>query len=1714
MTDLINALTHELTALAAEARRKYPEVKEAADRVLIQLKAYRALTTPEVLAAIVKNHAILSPILLACHARQPRLATIAVNCLQHLIVHSAASPDAIGTIVTTLGDVVSLGGDVQLRTLQIVLPLLSNYPNVHDNELVETLVLCYRLQESTAPMVNSIAGATFRQLINIVFDKVAKEDTVIKNTEDPHPCADDAIRLLKDLCMLTNGESGTFLRLDGISCTVGLELIESVLSSYESLFRVHVTFLDLVREQLCPLVIRYFSDRQDFPKTMRLVRVINVLIRQYHDVMATECEIYLSMLLKMLEPEQNLAWQRVLALELFRGVCIDFTLLYSIFSRYSNNKGPAAGIYHSLLSALDHAAAETPLAFREMIGEIDMDTMLAGNLSMEEQGAILDTKCRLKIACIDQLDKSEPPVMSQKYQYYLAFMCMINLTNAFADFVHRRFDKHSLSVGRRPSLAVPASPAPLPSASFMVGRSMHSCYKQAKVQDIMSEPLDSDIEAAVAMADVAWPGLLAGLSSYLTTPLDDELYHLLMKAFRQFTMATGVLGLQTPRNAFLTSLCKNAIPQQSSAEESVRMLFSERHTICMQALLDVCCRLMELLDVETWYAILVTLEYANHLLHGRAGGRKLPKHVLSGSSIRPLRKLSSSSRTDGEVSVLLTDMHQMFEYANELDAGPFERLVRGLCQLSAESGGAPLPETTSSNESLPPRILATAARIYTVTKNNEPSFAIDRLKLVLLRGMRHLLSTTSDNILWNLTIGHLIDTCIAATTPWRVREQAGETIGELISSAMTTAETLGVQDNKNIQLRLLESLRRLVLEQTTSTDEMTISSLVDVRRVGLETLDKLLQTSGQSFTHGWSMIFEMLTGVCSFNYAMDVNSVSPPQSISQTVTVSSASPSMQPVGLSRTTSLNTVVPSAIRLSRQASPQPSPTRSMSASNTTLLSSLVRVGFSSLRLICSDFLSGLSPTCLYQCVAALGAYGWQTEDLNISLTAIGQLWNLSDFIQTRRQKSTEINTTPATNDTADAALTNSDALTEARSALVREATVEPSTPSSLLAIWLLVLLELENLVADTRPEVRNSAIQTLFRTVSLNGSVLDSVAWSRCIYLVLFPTADHVINACDEALAQVSNAINTEPIKGNASARDIDAWSLHSRVTPEQQWDETKTLLIQGVTQVFTGYLFVNVKMPEPATAWRRWLSTLGLLSLRSTRTVTASAIDALRQITGQSSSDSDSAVVAVPWTDVWALWARIGHGMTSKEHPMTCLDYKIIAAFIRAYSELHRWIERDIDADRLVILLNILHELVLLPQAVDLSLDINRLNDVQEAMISVIRSINTTATDMAAVLLQALARLFSLAPQAKTITSGNEQIRGKPSTFIALGRCCMELARTLFGQHAMASTIYSRGIFADLIETLAKVIAAKHKDNTSQTKTENQNAPLWQFATQTAVIITEYGVAKLAENTKDMDSDMVERSWQAIFHLLETIIDWQGLPHNTPYKLLQDDETFDIEQFNIILDLVLLHAEPALDSINIVERILDLVLHGAHYYAAIPRPHVIAKTTRSFSGDNYKISGTTAKVHPVARERAATACFTRLFSFCSADKQYGQSNTQGVLARATAPQLLQRCQAIMEMYLADEQLRGSYPFSRIRTNELLFILDQSLLLQLHEEAVLIDQCKVANQSALQSPPGKAGHLLVLYPLLCRLSATHDVKVAQLAQKALLRIGQETRYLSIF
>lgn len=179
-------------------------------------------------------------------------------------------------MVSTLSNVLSLGVEIQLRILQTLPSLLMNFPlQLHSNLLSDALFLCFRLQDSRVGVVSSTAAATLRQLVMVVFDGVVDEDRAVGHAKEQgreveparretdfvvaipspaattangegssgetrvalRPSAKDAYLVFEDLCLLVNGDPGSFLKLQSLPKTFGLELIESVMTGHGALFQ-------------------------------------------------------------------------------------------------------------------------------------------------------------------------------------------------------------------------------------------------------------------------------------------------------------------------------------------------------------------------------------------------------------------------------------------------------------------------------------------------------------------------------------------------------------------------------------------------------------------------------------------------------------------------------------------------------------------------------------------------------------------------------------------------------------------------------------------------------------------------------------------------------------------------------------------------------------------------------------------------------------------------------------------------------------------------------------------------------------------------------------------------------------------------------------------------------------------------------------------------------------------------------------------------------------------------------------------------------------------------------------------------------------------------------------------------------------------------------------------------------------------------------------
>ncbi len=86
---------------------------------------------------------LLRPVFMGCATRNAKVVAISLGSLQRLIALKAVPQSAVALIITTMSDAISQGVDIQLRILQTLLSLITNFPAVHGPMLGDVRVqLC------------------------------------------------------------------------------------------------------------------------------------------------------------------------------------------------------------------------------------------------------------------------------------------------------------------------------------------------------------------------------------------------------------------------------------------------------------------------------------------------------------------------------------------------------------------------------------------------------------------------------------------------------------------------------------------------------------------------------------------------------------------------------------------------------------------------------------------------------------------------------------------------------------------------------------------------------------------------------------------------------------------------------------------------------------------------------------------------------------------------------------------------------------------------------------------------------------------------------------------------------------------------------------------------------------------------------------------------------------------------------------------------------------------------------------------------------------------------------------------------------------------------------------------------------------------------------------------------------------------------------------
>uniref|UniRef100_A0A3P8VHG8 Protein MON2 homolog n=1 Tax=Cynoglossus semilaevis TaxID=244447 RepID=A0A3P8VHG8_CYNSE len=1680
---LLENMQTDLRSLSMECKKKFPPVKEAAESGIVKIKTIAARNT-DVLTALKENSSeVVQPFLMGCGTKEPKITQLCLAAIQRLMSHEVVSEAAAGNIINMLWQLMEYGLE-ELKLLQTVLVLLTTNTVVHDEVLSKAIVLCFRLHFTKDNITNNTAAATVRQVVTVVFERMVAEDERFKGiVEQPppvqgntnrrsvstlRPSAKDAYMLFQDLCQLVNADAPYWLvGMTEMTRTFGLELLESVLNDFPGVFLQHQEFSFLLKERVCPLVIKLFSpnikfrqgsssaaspapvEKPYFPICMRLLRVVSVLIKHFYSLLVTECEIFLSLLVKFLDGEKP-QWLRAVAVESVHRLCVQPHLLRSFCQSY-DMKQHSTKVFRDIVNALGSfiqslfivpnsgitpavslpAGSGAQGAAQGGPGTGGVGSNLTTQAAFEYRGTwiplmTVSVQGSAKATYLEMLDKVEPPSIPEGYAMSVAFSALLDLVRGITSMIERELSKEE-------DLA----------AEFREGHPDQEWQPQPGAHLVWEE-----------MVSACWCGLLAALSLLLDASTDETATENILKA--ELTMASlcGRLGLVTPRDAFITAICKASLPphyaltvlssnsinlsskaysiqgqsvqiispsseshqqvvavgQPLSAQPQGTVVLTSKNIQCMRTLLNLAHCHGAVLGTS-WQLVLATLQHLVWILGLKpaVGGALKPGRAVEG----PSTVLTTAVMTD--LPVIANILSRLFESSQYLDDVSLHHLINALCSLSLEA----MDMANGNNKT----------RRLSFLSFEEPSlFAVAKLLETGLVNMDRI------EILWRPLTGHLLEVCQHPNS--RMREWGAEALTALIKAGLAYNHDPPLSQNQRLQLLLLNPLK-----------ELSNVLHADIRQKQLESVLQILQSQGDSLGPGWPLVLGVI--------------------------------------------------GAIRNDQGES-------------------LIRTAFQCLQLVVTDFLPTMPCTCLQIVVDVAGSFGLQNQELNISLTSIGLLWNISDYFFQRGESIIQ-------------ELEKEEAALQKQAQEKGETLNRPFHPAPPFdCLWLCLYAKLGELCVDPRPAVRKSAGQTLFSTIAAHGTLLQQPTWHIVVWKVLF----HLLNRVRTS----STTADKEKIESGGGNILIH----HSRDTAEKQWAETWVLTLAGVARIFNTRRYLLQQLGDFFEAWEVQLNHIQSAALSKNNEVSLAALKSFQEILqivtpvkdsdkvgdalaamgvppvlidplsasgpgrplvrsdslverltryngaelqnpppGEESALEDSAL----WWSAWNTWYRTGTDCTRPPSGPTekfsfIPSQPFLTALIQIFPALYQHIKAKFSMDELKKLGVILHGAVSVPISSDASPFI--LPSYTEAVLTSLQEAVLTALDVLqkaicvgpenlqvmypAIFEQLLLFVeFSCKPpqygrvETKHVANAKyNQAEWVALNYVPFAERSLEVLVDLYHKTACHKAVINEKVLQNIIKTLRMPLGLKYACPSETT---------WKLAVSSLLKVLSIGLPVARQHAS---SGKFETMWPELANTFEDFLFTKSTPpDNLSIQEFQKNEAIDVEVVQLISTEIL----PFANFIpkDFVGQIMTMLNKGS-----------IHSQSPSF---------TEAEIDVRMREEFSKVCFETLLQFSFSNKV--STPQEGYISRMALSVLLKRSQDVLRRYVEDERLSGRCPLPRQQVTEIIFVLKAI--------STLMDSLKKTQPENVDG--NTWAQVIALYPTLVECITCSSTEVSSALKEAL-------------
>ena len=1436
----------------------------------------------------------------------------------------------------------------------------------------------------------------------------------------------------------------------------------------------------MLRTRVAPLTLKYFSEKQSFPKTVRAARILLLLLKRHMTLLSAECEAALDLLTRTLEVNGVEFWKRLLCMEIFRGLYAEPGTIRLIYSLYDGQEG-RKDILKDHMASLVRLACEKPA----LIGLSNQSTApfrAEHSRSMTEEQITLETGgvagmigatnppvevdvpgissewSVVRWPYIELLDKTDPPAPPDTYIYSIILNCIAAFSEGLAKFIL------PLTVPelkqKRKSRINADSPVLQRSDSYK-----GAATSTARRSPIPVNPLELEghsqfpaIKASAGIIDDCWPAILATCSTFLYATLNDEFYHTLVRSFQKVTHVAGLLRLSVPRDAFLTTLGKAAMPTDNSGIksatgtngseafnaakkrtdsdgttsriphsidtppnsyfESPSVSLNTRNLLCLRALLNLGIALGPTLDQSAWQIILETLRDADLMI----GMSSMATARVAPANNSPVDTLPSpgmdvlKANLGTEIVAARAASTKMFESTSDYPSDSFQDILIVLLNLSGGTGEVVQSDKSglaSTSPRTPDRLQQGSHRMsLTIRKARMQEeglrFVLERTDELARANLRRLSSLhENERRTWQVLTDSLIARTANGDISANLRLNASSVLNNVIYRTMGTDGSIDASLNE-LQLRNLRALQAEVIslyDARLNPSKSPVALVVEIHERVLEVLRNILEQYAETFTDAWDLIFSLISSIFSVSRSEGKRVAS---------------------------------------SDGKRPTDSPR-------------LVRAAYRCLQLVASDFLSLLPSSCLLTLVNTFSSFASQKQDFNISLTTTSFFWKISDFIEGQIERfSIEKH--------IDASVSE-----EELERLVRDKDVSASRNS----LWLLLLLRIVNVTTDSRSEVRNSAIRTLLRIFDSYGQQLSPKAWYLCMNRVLFRMVEEVESNLVEA---------TDGDKGNTASDEAKSWV------------DTTVVMIKGCSDLVTNFFETIAQDERFDRSWTRLLDYFQLLirlpSLEFDEATFSSLSDMLLRAETPRSLSTGALEAA------WSLWARGYPALHEDSLNLDNPNQDAALAYLKTFQQVYRLYKDKLTEQNVEKVLRHMQLLVWNSVTSRYSPDIDRPSELQTLVIDCIKMILFEKHSSQPQVLMCLAEF---ADSAISKRSANEDSR-KP-TFVAFSKRTVELLDWYISDFGIKRDIFNNGSLMSALEHLATPIIQKYSWSG-----KDREPPLWRKATMASLDVLQVAIPYVEkQNGKVGNEAHISRFWQCVVDIARGIVSAKG--HRATQLSMQSilaDEAFDTAAFNRLKSLIV----PSLGARAIpdgIRRDFAMAVFESSFIYPPQRSDLPGRLSVEAEplGDLYWIRpGRTFDPPPTLRGKMAYVLMDSMFDLAyvpcgdnsaiphnqkSNKAKQAPSSSRVLLARSISPYLILRCAMSLKSYIADQPLRGLMPQPTPAREVLLHLLNGMIDLRSEPSAIpeppgFRSMVSLSSQT-VDSHHGKK-HLEWMYPLIAK------------------------------